>query len=250
MSFGTIMSPLFGEGKMNRTDRLYAIVETLRLVGNRGRSSAWLSQRFEVSTRTVKRDIAALVESGVPIISYDGRGGGYSLSRDATLPPLAFTSGEAISIAIALKVEPNIPFAPDGVAALSKLLSAMTPAQRVMLDNLSSRIWMRQISNNRNATASIIEEALRDSVAVSIDYRTDDAPVALTRTIEPMAFVRTQNNWHVLAWCRLRNSGRWFRMDRIVRAHATNQKITPRDLAETFGEPPDDALPIDAMHGL
>lgn len=235
---------------MNRTDRLYAIVEALRLVGTRGRTSDWLATQFEVSTRTVKRDISALITSGVPIASFDGRGGGYSLAKDATLPPLAFTSGEAMAIAIALKVEPEMPFAPDGAAALTKLLGAMTGAQRDMLDQLGQRIWMRQSQNTRNAQASVIEEALRDGVAVSIDYRSQNAPKALTRIIEPMAFARMKYHWNVLAWCRLRKAGRWFRMDRIERAHATNQKITPRDLREVFGDPPPEAMPINALHGL
>ncbi len=235
---------------MNRTDRMYAIVEALRVAGSRGRTCAVLSERFEVSTRTIKRDIAALVEAGVPIVSFDGRGGGYSLMKNATLPPLAFSDAEATAIAIALRVEPDMPFAPDGESAMSKLIGAMTPAQRTMMERLAARIWMRLPSERRSPHANAIEEALRMGVIVSIDYDTAGRGQVETRLIEPMALVRTHNHWHVLAWCQSRKAGRMFRMDRISRAHATNQPVVPRDLQAVFGDPPPDALPIGAQHGM
>ena len=235
---------------MNRTDRMYAIVESLRLVGTRGRTCAWLAERFECSTRTVKRDIAALVGSGVPIVSFDGRGGGYSLAKNATLPPLAFTDAEAMAIAIALRTEPAMPYAPDGAAALTKLIGAMTREQRRMLENLAARIWMRQPSDARSPTARVIEEALRDNVQVSIDYTDESGGQTRARLIEPMAFARTRQQWNLLAWCHLRHSGRWFRMDRISKANATNIPCEDRSLSAVFGEPPEYAQPVGSMHGL
>lgn len=235
---------------MNRTDRMYAIVESLRVAGSRGRTCASLSERFEVSTRTIKRDIAALIEAGVPVVSFDGRGGGYSLMKNASLPPLAFTDAEATAIAIALRVEPDMPFAPDGVSAMSKLIGAMTRSQRDMMERLTARIWMRLPSERRSPHANTIEEALRMGVVVSIGYDTAGGGQVETRPIEPMALVRTHNHWHVLAWCRKRKAGRMFRMDRIMRANATNQPVEPRDLQVVFGDPPSDALPVGALHGL
>jgi predicted DNA-binding transcriptional regulator YafY len=84
---------------MNRTDRLYALVEELRRNGRRGRTAAWLARRFEVSMRTVKRDIAALQAAGTPVSGQEGRGGGYQLATEG-LAPVALTSaevGQAIS---------------------------------------------------------------------------------------------------------------------------------------------------------
>src|SRR5689334_15337148 len=101
---------------MNRTDRLYAINEALRAAGTRGRTAEWLAKRFEVSTRTIKRDVSALQATGAAILSQDGRGGGYQLARDAALPPIAFSGGEAAAIAVALGAEPDLPFALDGRA--------------------------------------------------------------------------------------------------------------------------------------
>jgi predicted DNA-binding transcriptional regulator YafY len=59
---------------VNRTDRLYALVEELRAAGDRGRTAAWLAERFEVATRTIKRDVAGLQQAGVPIWAQGGPG--------------------------------------------------------------------------------------------------------------------------------------------------------------------------------
>src|ERR687891_466534 len=88
---------------MNRVDRLYAVVEELRAAGPRGRNARRLAERFEVSVRTIERDILALQEAGVPISSQVGRRGGYLLDRSMTLPPLNFTPAEAVATAIGLR---------------------------------------------------------------------------------------------------------------------------------------------------
>ena len=73
-------------GRVNRTDRLYALVEELRVIAPRPRSASWLAGRFEVSVRTVERDISALQQSGVPVWAEAGRSGGYCLDKARTLP--------------------------------------------------------------------------------------------------------------------------------------------------------------------
>ena len=92
---------------MNRTDRLYALVEELRAVASRPRSARWLAGRFEVCVRTVERDISALQQSGVPIYAEPGRTGGYCLDKARTLPPVNLTPGEAVAMAVALRRAPG-----------------------------------------------------------------------------------------------------------------------------------------------
>src|SRR5256714_15566897 len=86
---------------MNRTDRLYALVEELRAVAPRPRSARWLADRFEVSSRTVERDIGALQQAGVPIYAETGRTGGYVLDKAHSLPPVNVTPAEAGGVAVA-----------------------------------------------------------------------------------------------------------------------------------------------------
>ncbi len=230
---------------MNRTDRLHAITNALHTAGRFGRTAPWLADRFEVSTRTIKRDMAALMEIGVPIVSQDGRGGGYQLMQHAALPPITFTAGEASAVAIALAAEPQMPFAVDGAAGLQKLLGTMNGVQRDQAEQMARRVWMRRSPDHkRSESARILDEALRMQVIVLIDYEDARGRVTTRRPIEPMAFVRTKLHWHVLAWCHKREGGRWFRLDRVRKARPTRTPCLPRHLTETFGEPPEYALPV------
>src|SRR5690348_1285165 len=95
--------PLVSVGGVNRTDRPYAIVEDLRAVAPGRRSARQLADRYEVSVRTIERDLDALQQAGVPIYVDVGRRGGYTLDKTRTLPPLNFTPAEAVAVAVALR---------------------------------------------------------------------------------------------------------------------------------------------------
>lgn len=232
---------------MNRTDRLYAIVEELRANGHRGRTAEWLARRFEVSSRTIKRDIAALEAAGTPVVGQDGRGGGYQLYAEV-LQPVTLTSAEAGALAIALGADPDLPFAPDGRTALTKLLRTMSPAQRAEVARIAERVWVQSSSFGWRGTTSscarTIDEAVRRGVAVTIDYEDGVGRLTHRRRIDPLVIARTGGRWYVLAWCNTRRAGRWFRFERIKRATLTRTPVQPRDLIEVFGEPPADAQPI------
>ncbi|MBK5224679.1 MAG: HTH domain-containing protein [Acidimicrobiia bacterium] len=99
---------------MNRTDRLYAIVEELRAVAPRPVSATRMAERFEVSVRTIERDILALQEGGVPVWAERGRNGGYAIDTRSTLPPLNLDADEALAVMIALAAMPPAPFTAPG----------------------------------------------------------------------------------------------------------------------------------------
>jgi predicted DNA-binding transcriptional regulator YafY len=125
---------------MNRTDRLYALVEELRAVAPRPRSARQLAERYEVSTRTIERDILALQESGVPIYAETGRRGGYAIDKALTLPPLNFTAAEMVAIAVSLAREENTPFAGATRSALRKVLATASAAQTAEAGELMDRV--------------------------------------------------------------------------------------------------------------
>jgi len=230
---------------VNRTDRLYAIAEELRAAGPQGRTSTWLARRFEVAARTVKRDVIALQDSGLPIWAQAGPGGGYVLDAAATLPPLNLTASEATAVALALAAMPQLPFAPDGRSALTKILAAMTAEERALAMALGARLWIRDRRRPaRAAVAGVLDEAVRRGVVTVLDYVDKKGTTTRRRAVEPMALAATGGHWYLLAWCRRRRAGRWFRLDRIESAHVTTELAPARDLLVTFGQPPVDAVPI------
>lgn len=228
---------------MKLAERQSAMVEELRRASPAGRTASWLAHRFEVSTRTVKRDVATLIDAGAPIEAEPGRGGGYRLARSARLPPLVFTAGEAAAVAIAMATEPELPFLLEARGALARLLGVMSPAQRREVAELCSRIWIRA-DRGRGPAAAVLDEAIRENRVVHLDYVDGNGVSTRDRPVEPMAFARTREHWHLLAWCRLREAGRWFRTDRVSAARLTPERAPARDLTTTFGEPPLDARPV------
>src|SRR2546430_14859609 len=129
---------------MNRTDRLYAIAEVLRATAPRARSARELAERFEVSARTIERDISSLQQSGVPIWATPGPGGGYSVDPSMSLPPMNFSADEATAIAVALAASGPIPFGDAARSALRKLVAAMSAANREGARELVARIHLPQ----------------------------------------------------------------------------------------------------------
>jgi predicted DNA-binding transcriptional regulator YafY len=155
---------------MNRTDRLYALVEELRAVAPRPRSARQLAEDYEVSTRTIERDILALQESGVPIYAETGRRGGYAIDKTLTLPPLNFTAAEMVAIAVSLAREGNTPFAAATRSALRKVLATASVAQTAEAAELMDRVRLvgaarpgeRQATGTRLGEGRAQERPLRD----------------------------------------------------------------------------------------
>lgn len=222
----------------NRTDRLYAIVEEMRARAPRPLRAADLATRFEVSVRTIERDLAALQHAGVPIWAQPGPGGGYALDPRTTLPPLNLSPDEATAIAVALAATSPMPFAAAGRSALQKLTAVMSSRQLEAATALTDRVLLAGTEAETQAPeAKVVEEALRQSRALEIDYR-DGEGTSTTRTVEPTALLRGHAGWYLIGWCRLRQDGRSFRLDRIDRATLTTEVVTPRPVEEVLGEFP------------
>lgn len=247
---------------VNRTDRLYAIREELRRAGRAGTTGARLARLFEVSERTIKRDISALQQAGAPVWAQSGPGGGYVLDASASLPPVNFTPTQAVAMAVALAtLPPGSPFAVDAAAARGKLWDTLGDRDRQRAQRLSARVWTRP-SPARGGSGEVpdgaapgasspspspavlraVEQALGDERALVIAYAGRDGAVT-QRTVEPILLAHTGGRWCLVAWCRLRTAIRWFRLDRIAEAHLTAERYVPRDVASA-GEPPAGSAPV------
>ncbi|WP_258345029.1 helix-turn-helix transcriptional regulator [Saccharopolyspora gregorii] len=214
---------------MNRTDRLYALVEELRAVAPRPRSAGWLAKRFEVSTRTVERDIAALQQSGVPIWADTGRRGGYALDGSRTLPPLALTAGEALAVGIALRSAEGSPFAAAARSAAGKLLAGLPEDVRRREEVLAGRVHLVGDGGTASAVAHHeLAEAVASGNVLRLDYVDADGRPSY-RDVEPMGLLWGSRGWYLLAWCRLRRGVRGFHVDRIGAVEALGERAPLRD---------------------
>jgi predicted DNA-binding transcriptional regulator YafY len=212
---------------MNRTDRLYALVEELRAAAPGPRSARWLAGRFEVSSRTVERDIGALQQAGVPIYAEPGRTGGYILDKTHTLPPVNVTPAEAVAIAVGLEGLCGTPFEEAARTALRKVVAVMPTRDASAAEELAARVWVLSGARHDRVPGAVAR-ALSDHRVLRFGY-VDRHGVATEREIEPLGYVGG-THWYLVGWCRLRESIRCFRLDRIVRPVATDELITPRPI--------------------
>jgi predicted DNA-binding transcriptional regulator YafY len=217
---------------MNRIDRLYALVEELRAAGSRGRTARQLAGHFEVSVRTVERDLSALGQAGVPLATKQGRTGGYTLDRSMSLPPLNFTSREAAAVAVALSRSDHVLFARDARSALQKIVAAMP--ERALEEARAAaakvRLLVQPVPDPDTEIAEKIWRAVRDNHVLRIGY-VDVGGVETEREVEPQHVVVGPNGSYLTAWCHLRQDDRVFRMDRITRAERTPSLPGPRRAA-------------------
>jgi predicted DNA-binding transcriptional regulator YafY len=213
---------------MNRTDRLYALVEELRAVAPRPRSARWLAGRFEVSVRTVERDIDALQQSGVPIYAEPGRTGGYCLDKARTLPPVNLTPGEAVAMAVALHRMDGTPFRAAAGSALRKLVSAMQADDAAAARALAERVHLLG-GGPPTQVPRLVSDAVAARRVLRIRYGDRDG-TATTREVEPLGYVGKESHWYLVAWCRLRDALRAFRTDRIASISVTAEVPAPRSL--------------------
>ncbi|MDI5970898.1 WYL domain-containing protein [Streptomyces sp. SL13] len=215
---------------MNRTDRLYALVEELRAVAPRPRSAAWLARRFEVSVRTVERDLEALRRSGLPIRSATGRAGGHSLDRDRTLPPVTLTAGEALAVSVALRAAEPTPFAAAARRAGQKVLAVLPADVRRREAALARQV--RRIGDHAPVGSAKLGDVIGDALVAGRVLRlayTDRAGAVTTRDVEPLGLLWGPHGWYLAGWCRLRSAVRGFQLDRIASAELSDERAAPRE---------------------
>ncbi|GAA2326191.1 YafY family transcriptional regulator [Streptomyces caniferus] len=216
---------------MNRTARLYALVEELRAVAPQPLTVAALAARFEVSTRTVQRDLQALMETGVPVRTTPGRGGGWSIDPAMTLPPIHFTAEEASALAVALAAtDVFAPYAGAARTAAQKMVASMTGPVSAAAQELATRIVALPAPSDATVRTAV-EQALTTNTVLQLSY-TDAAGRESNRMVEPAGLLTVDGRWYLIAWCRTRLAGRGFRLDRITAATPTTEQAHPHNLTE------------------
>lgn len=232
---------------MRRTERLHALSEMLRRNGTRGCTAERLAAEFEVSVRTVKRDLAALASSGAPVWSRPGPGGGYGLATSASLPPITLSPGQAVALLAAVSAASDAPYADLASAGVQKILDVLDPRTRGRAADLARRVWVEGPPPSSRAVRSVLEEAMVEQRTVRIRY-TSLADATTTREVEPVMFASTDGRWYLVGWCRLRDAMRWFVVSRIEQAHLTNTPCSGHTVEEV-GTPPENARAVHVSAG-
>jgi len=214
---------------VNRTDRLYALVEELRAAAPQWRSASSLAEHFEVSRRTIERDLSALQQAGVPIYATPGRRGGYALDLQHTLPPLNFSAAEVTAVASALAVDESTPFTHAGRTALQKILAVLREIDAEGTQELAARVRLFDDGDGDPGSMGAVERAIVERRVVEIDY-VDKHGQSTARTVEPVAVLGVKPHWYLWGFCRLRQEPRAFRIDRIGAATVLDEQVQDRGL--------------------
>lgn len=203
---------------MNRIDRLQAII--IQIQSKKVVKAQEIADRFDISLRTVYRDIRALEEAGVPIGSEAGIG--YFLDENYSLPPVMFTSGEALSLLLAGKLMPHLSDNKVKHAfqdALLKIKAILKTTEKDQLEKLEQAIHvytgMTQPPDRETIFLQEVQKALIHKNVIRITYYSHYKKQENQRDIEPISLLFYAMNWHLVAWCRLRGEYRDFRLDRI-----------------------------------
>jgi predicted DNA-binding transcriptional regulator YafY len=214
-----------------RLSRLTAILTQLQT--KQLLTATEIAKKFQVSTRTVYRDLKALEHAGVPIFTEEGKG--YSLMEGYRIPPVMFTESEANALITAEQLvlkNKDTSFIKEYSEAILKIKSVLRDSTKNKANLLSDRIVFRQnIENNTTSSyLSVLQIALTNFNLVTIEYYSPDTNKTSKRTIEPFAMYSTQENWLLIAWCRLRKEYRSFRLDRIQKLNVLLDTFKPHQI--------------------
>lgn len=222
---------------MNRLTRITAIL--IQLQSKKIVTAKEIAERFEISLRTVYRDIKTLQDAGVPIGAENGIG--YFIVDGYRLPPISLTEEEANSLIISevfIKKQGDKSLAKNFNSLLIKIKSTLKSFQKENVELLSTRtLNFQKVDIIESNWLSDIQNAISSKTQINIRYNSLYKQEVTKRNIEPQAVYFTNNVWIVIAFCHLRNELREFRLDRIIHLNSISlpfSKLKIFNLKEYF----------------
>lgn len=211
---------------MNRIDRLSAIL--IQLQSKKVVKAQEIANRFDISLRTVYRDLRSLEEAGIPIGAEAGVG--YFINSEYHLPPVMFTKEEASAFLLADKLIGKLSDSKVSCAfenALYKVKSVLKVSEKEHLENLNNKIavFNKEPSGNTNQNLFLldIQTALAKRLLIQVEYNANYNGMHSHRIIEPVSLCNYDMRWHLIAYCRLRDDYRDFRLDRFTSLRVTDE---------------------------
>ncbi len=216
---------------MNRIDRLLGII--LLLQGRRVVTAEQVARHFELSVRTVYRDLSALSEIGVPIAAEAGVG--YSLLKGYHLPPVMFTEAEATALLVGgemVKEFADASLTEPAQSALLKIRAVLPRDQRDHAERLLLHTAVIGLPGQKQQLQRKlllpIQRAVTQRRVLHLVYQASGHARPTRRDVEPLGVVFYANAWYLVAWCRLRADFRHFRLDRIPQLASGVESFEPR----------------------
>ena len=214
---------------MSQLSRLISILTLLK--SKRLLTATELATKYDVSIRTIYRDIRKLEEAGIPVYTIEGRG--YSLMDHYTVAPVQFSEKQANALITAQHIvnqSKDVSFVNHFNDALTKIKSVFRSSIQEKSELLSEKIHVlnweyEEFSSN---ALSEIQLAITNFNYVEINYQKANDPTISFRKIEPCAMYSTNNKWILIAWCHLRKEYRAFRIDRIKHFQILQQQFEDR----------------------
>lgn len=215
--------------RLSRLTAILTMLQTKRLL-----TATELAKKFFVSNRTIYRDIKVLEQSGVPILTEEGKG--YSLMEGYRIPPIMFTESEANALITVEKLvlkNKDTSLIKEYTEAINKIKAVLKSTSKDKTELLSKRIIVRpQIEyTDTSNTLTKIQIAITEFKIVELIYNSATANEITKRNIEPFAlYNNTQESWNLIAFCRLRKDFRLFRLDRIQQFNITEKNFKPHKI--------------------
>ena len=213
-----------------RLARLTAIITQLQ--SKRMITAQELADRHQVSIRTIYRDIRTLEKSGIPIVTEEGKG--YSLVEGYHLPPVLFTEDEAnalITVEQLVIKNKDQSFVDNVSSAIEKIKSILRYSQKGNADLLADRVYFGGNNKLEKSSDNLmqIQSAIINFKVLKIKYRSSEGKHT-EREIEPFAIYSINGNFLLVAYCRLRDDFRAFRIDFIENLVALDDTFTPHNM--------------------
>ncbi|WP_017258014.1 helix-turn-helix transcriptional regulator [Pedobacter arcticus] len=211
---------------MNRIDRLFGISTMLQ--SNRFTAAEKISEKFNISIRTVYRDLKSLNEQGIPICFEPQKG--YYLVNGYFLPPVSFSLEEANALMLVehlLNAFSDQSIQNHYQSALAKVKTVLKPAQKEKIEFLAKNIKFQipQRLTNDYQNLSCLQNAISDKCMLRFDYQNAKEELSDRKT-EPVGLIFYAFSWHLIAWCHLRNDYRDFKVSRIISIKILNEPFT------------------------
>ena len=217
---------------IKRVSRLTAILTQLQ--AKRMLTAVQLSAQFDVSIRTIYRDMKALEQAGIPVITVEGKG--YKLMEGYKVPPVMFTEDEANALATLEQLvvkSTDASLRKEYASAISKVKAVLHYATKEKVDLLANRIAVSPALPRDNTTDSLlsIQKALTSYEVLEITYHSEHKDETTMRRVEPFAlYYSFQESWLLIAYCLLRKDFRMFRLDRMQKIKLSGLHFQPHKL--------------------